>query len=449
MVARLHLRFALLALALVATGCNASSIPSTPTPIPVPPAPQPPTYRVQRGAVVRGTEFAARVQPAESAELNFGTDGRVRVVNFKGGDAVKKGDVLAELDLTDIRTQLTQATIQFNTAQTVLSETQRSYSRTLELAQLDLNQASLNLQTARARASASNISTLNNDLDRNAVVIADIETSIRRARETGNQAGADNAGKVLKQAQVDREKLQTSYNQALADAKVRDLEVARLENEYRRAVLNLDQKANKLDPNQVQALETARVTVDSLNVKLDKGSLIAPFDGVIAYQPLGLGDNVRALDGNIVVAKPGELELVASLIDTQLNQISVGQLVSITFGNLPDKQFDGYISRVPGFGTSGTTSSQTKDKLVRIVIKSGPALEPGITAQVKTVLGKSENVLWLPPNALRKYRGRSFVVLQEADGRQRRADVLVGLEAAERVEIQDGLKEGDVIVGQQ
>ena len=434
---------------LLLAACNGSSLPSTPTPVPVPPAPQPPTYRVQRGAVVRGTEFSARVQPAESAELNFGTDGRVRVVNYKGGDAVKKGAVLAELDLTDVRTQLTQALIQFNTAATVLSETQKTYSRTLDIAQLDLNQARLNLETARARASASNTSTLSNDLGRNAVLIADIQTSIRQARESGNQAGADYAGKLLKQAQIDREKIQTAYDQALADARVRSLEVARLENEYRRAVLNMDQKGNKLDPNQVQALETARVTVDALKVKLDRGSLIAPFDGVIAYQPLGLGDNVRALDGNIVIAKPGELELVASLVDTQLSQISVGQQVSITFGTQPDKQFDGFISRVPGFGTSGTTSSQTKDKLVRINIKNGPALESGITAQVKTVLGKSENVLWLPPNAIRKYRGRSFVVVQEAEGKQRRADVLIGLEAAERVEVQDGVKEGDVIVGQQ
>ena len=389
------------------------------------------------------------MQPAESAELNFGTDGRVRVVNFKGGDAVKKGAVLAELDLTDVRTQLIQALIQLRTAESVLSETQRTYSRTLELAQLDLNQASLNLATARARASASNVGTLGNDLDRNAQVVADIQTSIRQAREKFNQAGADNAERLLKQALIDREKIQTNYNQSLADAKVRDLEVARLENEYRRAVLNVDQKQNKLDPQQVQAVETTRVTVDALNVKLQRGSLIAPFDGVIAYQPLGLGDNVRALDGNIVVAKPGELELVASLIDSQLSQISVGQQVSITFGILPDKPFDGFISRVPGLGSSGISSSQNKDKLVRIGIRSGPPLEPGITARVKTVLGKSENVLWLPPNAIRKYRGRSFVVVQEADGKQRRTDVLIGLEAAERVEIQDGVKEGEVIVGQQ
>ena len=57
------------------------------------------------------------------------------------------------------------------------------------------------------------------------------------------------------------------------------------------------------------------------------------------------------------------------------------------------------------------------------------------------VLEEKENVLWLPPAAIRTYQGRDFVVVQHADGSQQRVDVLVGIATDERVEIRPGWKQ--------
>jgi len=54
-------------------------------------------------------------------------------------------------------------------------------------------------------------------------------------------------------------------------------------------------------------------------------------------------------------------------------------------------------------------------------------------------------VLWLPPQAIREFGGRKFVVLQEGDV-QRRVDVKVGVVSDDRVEIITGLNEGQVVV---
>ena len=56
------------------------------------------------------------------------------------------------------------------------------------------------------------------------------------------------------------------------------------------------------------------------------------------------------------------------------------------------------------------------------------------------------NVLWLPPTAIRTFQNRIFVVLQTPEG-QRRADIQIGLQTDERVEILSGVNEGDVVVG--
>lgn len=427
-------------------GCNAASV-AAPTSTPAPELPSSPiaTYVVKRGLVSRQLQFNARVQPIESRTLVFEMDGKVRRVNVKGGDTVKKGDILAELDLTDIRTQLQQAQLQLRTAETVLADTAKTYTQTLQLAQLDYRQAQLKLQAAQSRINNANANTLANDISRNAKLIEDIKYSISEARKKFNQAGADNAEKLLKTAEIEREKLQARYSEALSDLKAKDVDLSLLKNEVERARLSLEAKKIGSDPAKAQAIEAARLNVESLKAKELRGSLVAPFDGVIALQPLSVGDNVRQLDNTIIIAKPGETEIVADLSETQIREVSVGQVISVAVPSLPNQALKAVIRRVP------VLSSSEKDKLVRIALtpdNPNVTLEPGMLARCEAILGKVENALWLPPQSIRSFRGRQYVVVQEAGGKQRRADVITGLESRDRIEIVDGLKEGEVVIGQ-
>jgi hypothetical protein len=55
--------------------------------------------------------------------------------------------------------------------------------------------------------------------------------------------------------------------------------------------------------------------------------------------------------------------------------------------------------------------------------------------------------LWLPPEAIRTFQNRTFVVVQTADG-ERVVDISIGLQTDDRVEVETGLSENDIIVGQ-
>jgi HlyD family secretion protein/macrolide-specific efflux system membrane fusion protein len=158
-----------------------------------------------------------------------------------------------------------------------------------------------------------------------------------------------------------------------------------------------------------------------------------------------VGDNVRQLDNTIIIAKPGETEIVADLSETQIREVSVGQVISVAVPSLPNQVLKAVIRRVP------VLSSSEKDKMVRIVLtpdNPNVTLEPGMLARCEAILGKVENALWLPPQSIRSFRGRQYVVVQENGGKQRRADVITGLESRDRIEIVDGLKEGEVVLGQ-
>ena len=424
-------------------GCSLPTAPQpTPTPAPEPPQPAVPTYIAQKGLVVRQVQFSARVQPKEAQQLAFDIDGRVRKLTVRGGDAVKTGDVLAELDLTDLRTQIQQETIKLRTAQTVLSDTVQAYTRTIRLAELDLEQARLRLASAASRNTRSSIEVQANDLARNAKLIEDIKTSIANARAIGNQAGADNAQKQLTAAEIERERLQANYNNGLAETSARDIDIGLLRNEVERAQINLESRVAKLDPGLVQAVETSRTALEALKTKEARGTLVSPLDGTVTALSIAVGDNVRALDIVLVVAKPGDLEIVAELNDSQQRDVALGLPVDVYLSTAPNKAVRGKITRVPIF------SITNKDRAVRIGLDENVPLESGMLARCETILGRRENVIWLPPQAIRNFRGRRFVVILDPGGKQRRSDVIIGLESAERMEIVDGVKEGEIVLGQ-
>src|SRR5262252_1091644 len=95
--------------ALLTVACNAQQSgqePPTPTPVPTPIVPTKPTYKVQKGQVVNQIQFTGRIGPVREEELFFKVSGRVRTVNIQQGDAVKKGQILADQEIAALERQV-------------------------------------------------------------------------------------------------------------------------------------------------------------------------------------------------------------------------------------------------------------------------------------------------------------------------------------------------------
>ena len=87
-----------------------------------------------------------------------------------------------------------------------------------------------------------------------------------------------------------------------------------------------------------------------------------------------------------------------------------------------------------------------QDKSMRITIQDAEGvLKDGDLARCLIVTSKKDSALWLPPQAVRNFQGRRFVVVKEADG-ERRADVKLGLQGEDRLEILSGVLEGQTVV---
>jgi multidrug efflux pump subunit AcrA (membrane-fusion protein) len=140
----------MVSLFIAATACLPSGdMPATPTPLPPPVSYEKATYTVDRGPVVSEVTVSGRLWPSQYDELYFLADGYVTRVTVSEGDIVSKGQLLAELQVDDLLSQLEQAQIDLDAAKADLAEQENSRQYAVDRAQRQVNIEELKVELAR------------------------------------------------------------------------------------------------------------------------------------------------------------------------------------------------------------------------------------------------------------------------------------------------------------
>ena len=434
------------------TGCRGRSgeveEEATVTPIPTAVVPSKPTYKVQRGPIAEEVKFTGRIAPVQEEELFFRMDGRVAKVLVKQGDQVKKGDLLAELEINDLLNQLAQAKVNLEQAQLQLKQAEESAAGNKAQAEIALEVAKLRLAQAKAQDPSPSVAIAAANRDKAAAAVQRAQAAYDARAQRPGVAGSPEAA-YLQQATLDYEIAKAQYQQALQAQKAWELNVQILEQEVKAAELNL-KKVEAVNPVLAQEVAKAKLVVDRLEAQVADARLVAPFDGEVTLVAAYAGRSATAYRPVITIAAPGALEISAELTSETMQKLSIGQPCSIVIVNYPTKEFHGTIRRLPypyGSGGSSTAASAEEDRSTRISIDDADVtLEKGALVRVTVTLQKKDNVLWLPPEAIRTFQGKDFVLVLEGEG-QRRVPVKIGIKGEDRVEIISGVTEGQVVVG--
>jgi multidrug efflux pump subunit AcrA (membrane-fusion protein) len=449
----------------LAVGCGGTGLPfqqadpSTPTPVPTPIVPEKPRYVVERGTVVHRVEFLGRVAPVKEEELFFQTNGFIESVLVEKGDTVSEGDVLAELEIEDLLNQLKQTMIELETSKVRLEKEEKA-------TEFDLARAETNLELALLRlAQGGSVSTSSDadlrvaraNLERAEVAVAQAQAAYDRdAWRHGFEASREAA--TLHQATLDLEVARANFDRILEDtveeARQADERSAILAKEVELAQLDLRRAQEGVDPLLQKDVERAQLTVERLEAQVDTGRLIAPFDGVVIGSSAYPGQQATAYKALIVIADLAQLEVNGELAPRLMQDMTEGMNASVVFSNIPGTSLSGVVRQMPypyGSGGSGQTLEE-QDKATHISLDPGQLegleVETGMLAKVTLTVEEKDDVLRLPKEAIRLFAGRRFVVVAGEGGAEQRADVRLGLEGDDYVEIEQGVTEGQVIFGQ-
>ena len=359
---------------------------ATPTPIPTAIVPVKPTYTVKRGEIVDELEFSGRIAPVIEEDLFFRNSGRIRAVFNKRNDFVEEGQILAELEIDPLERELEAAQLEFERSQVRLDQAKQAHEYQVRVADANLEIANIRLDALRS------------------------------------DAVPDQTAIALQMKQV---------------------ELAELE---------LERLAQGVDPLLVSDVARAELNVSKLEADIADSQIIAPFAGQLLSFSIVPGQAIEAYRPVATLADINDLEISADLISTQMTDLAEQLPATFMFVSRPGIELTGYIRRLPypyGSGGRGTTVEEL-DKSTRITIDElteEAGFELGDLVRVQVELERKDDVLWLPPQAIRMFEGRRFVVLKDGDV-QRRVDVKAGIETQERIEIEEGLEEGQVVIGQ-
>lgn len=457
--------FAILPLILIACSSSAGAN-ATPTLVPAPITVEKPVYVVQRGTVTRTIQLTGRVTPIQQQDLFFRADGVVKEVLVKAGDSVQADAVLVRLDepeqyqadvaaaelayvqaqrnleqvTLDTPIKLAEAKQALEKAREELEKSQVAVdalkypritdSLTLEKFRIDVAITQQNLEDAQHRYD-SLADRPDTDLERadalNALIAA------RRANYLAivnlNWAQGDITQEEIDQVQIALELAQANYDKAAAEVQRWETESPTSEMAMAKLTLTDAEARFDLAKNAQEAVE-----------------LRAPFAGQVLSLGIAPGSSIKAFQAVVTLADPAKLEIRAIPSADDLSRLGIGQVATVRLSSLAGQEWVGHITNLP-LAVNATASEIGQDPSVHLSLDdSSVLLTLGDAATVLVTIETRENVLWLPPAALRAFQGENFVFI-EMNNVQRRVNVTLGVQSAERVEILSGLEEGQKVVG--
>ena len=147
----------------------------------------------------------------------------------------------------------------------------------------------------------------------------------------------------------------------------------------------------------------ARSGVRTAQVNLSKTVITSPIDGVVIARNVDVGQTVAASLSAptlfIIAASLSEMQLNASIDESDLGQIAAGQTVSFTVDAYPSETFRGAVSQVRLNPT--TVNNVVTYNAIIDAPNTELKLKPGMTATATIEIARRENVLRVPSAALR------------------------------------------------
>lgn len=235
-------------------------------------------------------------------------------------------------------------------------------------------------------------------------------------------------------------------NRRYADADLRRKRELRNEKLIAPSEMDLAQQAFSVAE---QQCAQARASLDFATTQLGYARIVAPIGGVVGSVATQEGETVAASFSAptfVTLVDVNRLEVRAYVDETDIGRVHPGSDAHFTVDTYPDVEFAGRVTAV-------YPQAEIRDNVVDYVavIRFDPPrdrlLRPEMTTTVQIALDTRAHVLTLPIRAVRREDGRSFVLLRRGDRSEKRP-VTTGARNEERIEIVDGVREGDeVLVG--
>ena len=347
-----------------------------------------------------------KVEPISPYVMRAQLDTFVEKVHVHEGQAMKKGEVLLEMNVKDAAGQL--------------AETREKLLR----AQDDLRAAKAGGRSDAAARAAGDLAKAQAERDRLQHANDSLQRLVAQQAATKEELAANDLALVKAQAEVVR--------------------LAAVKQEFDHGV-RLDADGMALRVEQLQN-ETA-----ALESKVRDGRIAAAIDGTLYSLPIKAGQYVKVGELLAEMADLHKVRVRAFIDEPELGLLEPNQPVKITWDALPNQSWTGKTEVIP----KQVVARQTRSvgELLCSVNNDKLQLLPNINVNVRINSKERLNVLSVPRGAVQTETGRRYVFVIKDNqlgvgvGKKilEKREVHVGIADATNYEIVSGLQEGEIV----
>ena len=374
------------------------------------------TSPVERGTLTATIGATGTVRAKQTAVLVWQAAGAVDTVNVKVGDNIPEDFVMAFLKKESLPQSIIAAEADLVDAQKALDEL-------------------LNSDTARAEA-----------------VIA-----LREAQETH-----DKAANYLHYLQNSRRIPQTSVRTFLIRTprgfeyrtKTKTFKgpapedwIIEAENDLALKKAELDEAQrtyDRLTSGNTAEIAAAEARVEAAQAARNLARVISPFPGTVTESYTLSGDQVAAGETAFRIDNLSSLLVDVKVSEVDINNVSIGQPVVLTFDAILGREYHGEIVEVT---QAGTVEEGVVNFTVTVELTDADAaVKPGMTAAVNIVVEELQDVLLVPNRAVRLVDGERVVYVLQ-DGQSVKKNIRLGSSSDTMSIVAGGdVQEGDVVI---
>ena len=349
-------------------------------------------YAATGGELVQSVVASGRVISPQRITIALQGTGRVRRVAVKEGQQVERGQLLIELDNSDSRASLAQASAGVAQAQAKLQQ----------LGELSQPQAVQLLAQAQATAGQAR-----KTRDRNRDLVA--QGFISQAAVDDAQRAVDVADSQVTNAQMQVKTKNAGGGDAmLAQAELR------------------------------QALAAQQLA----QTRLDQGLVFAPSRGVLISRNVEMGDIVQPGKAFMVLASSGKAQILVQIDEKNLAKIALDQKAYASADAFANQRFEAVV----GYINPGVDAARGSVE-VKLNIAEPPAyLRQDMTVSVDIETARRTATVVIATSALQDATSENPWVLVVRGQHAVKQLVKLGLRGDTRVEVLDGLQVGESVV---
>ena len=349
-------------------------------------------HEAVRSDLVQTVVASGRIMTPQRVSVGAVTTGRVARIPVQEGQAVKRGDVLMELDDNDERAAAAQARAAVDQAEAKLRQ----------LRELGLPAAQQGLVQAQA-----NLTQVRRQFDRT-----------RELKEKGfvSQAALDDAQRNLDvaESQLRAAQLQVQTNSPAGS----DAALART------------------------ALAQAQASLAVAQAKLDDTVIRAPVDGTLIARAVEPGNVVQPGKELMALAPVGETQVVVQIDEKNLAQLKLGQQALASADAFPRERFAAELVYInPGIDALRGSVE------VKLSVRKPPQyLRQDMTVSVDIEVARRAGAVVVPADTVRDANSAQPWVLVVDGGRAARRPVKLGLKGDGRMEVLEGVAPGERLI---